>query len=91
MLMDQIVSLGRDALMTTIMLAAAPLIVAAVVAVLMSMLQTVTQIQDPAITTVPKIAAVLVTILVCLPWFMQTMADFVIQVYGSVPVMLGAG
>ena len=91
MLMDQIVGLGRDSLMTTMLLAAAPLIVAAVVAVITSMLQTVTQIQDPAITTVPKIAAVLVTVLVCLPWLMQTMVDYVTQVYSSVPMTLGAG
>ena len=49
MLMDQIVSLGRESLLTTMMLAAAPLLVAALVAVAMSMFQTVTQIQDPAI------------------------------------------
>ena len=91
MLMDQVVDLGREALLTTIMLAAAPLLVAAVVAVVMSMLQTVTQIQDPAITTVPKIAAVLVTVLVCLPWLLQTMVDYVTQVYGSTPAVLGTG
>ena len=91
MMVDQIVSLGREALLTTMMVSAVPLLVAAVVSIIMSMLQTVTQIQDPAITTVPKIAAVLVAVLICLPWLLQTMVDYVTQVYSSTPAMLGTG
>ncbi len=91
MLIDQVVSIGREALMTTILLAAAPLLVAVIVAVVMSMVQTVTQVQDPAITTVPKIAAVLVTLLVSLPWLMQTMVEFVTQLYSTTPIMIGTG
>jgi flagellar biosynthetic protein FliQ len=55
------------------------------------MLQTVTQIQDPAITTVPKIVAVLATLLICFPWLLQTMVEYVASVYATAPVVLGAG
>lgn len=88
---DHIITLGREALTTTLLLAAAPLLIAVAVAVVMSMLQTVTQIQDPAITTVPKIVAVLVTLLVCFPWLLRTMVEYVTTVYTMAPVALGPG
>jgi len=91
MLTDHVITLGREALTTTLLLAAAPLLVAVAVAVVMSMLQTVTQIQDPAITTVPKIVAVLVTLLICFPWLLQTMVEYMASVYATAPVVLGAG
>ncbi len=91
MLTDHVITLGREALTTTLLLAAAPLLVAVAVAVVMSMLQTVTQIQDPAITTVPKIVAVLVTLLVCFPWLLRTMVEYAASVYSTSPIVLGAG
>lgn len=91
MLVDHVMTLGRDAITTTLLLAAAPLLVAAVVAVVMSTLQTVTQIQDPAITTVPKIVAVLVTLLICFPWLLRTMVAYVASVYTTAPLILGSG
>ena len=91
MLSDHVITLGREALTTTLLLAAAPLLVAVAVAVVMSMLQTVTQIQDPAITTVPKIVAVLVTLLICFPWLLRTMVEYAANVYATAPVVLGAG
>jgi flagellar biosynthetic protein FliQ len=91
MLTDHVITLGREALITSLLLAAAPLLVAIVVAVVMSMFQTVTQIQDPAITTVPKIVAVLVTLLICFPWLLRTMVEYVANVYTTAPMVLGAG
>ena len=91
MLADHFITLGREALTTTLLLAAAPLLMAVAVAVVMSMLQTVTQIQDPAITTVPKIVAVLVTLLICFPWLLRTMVDYVASIYATAPAVLGAG
>ena len=91
MLIDHFISLGQDAIVTTLLLAAAPLLMATVVAVGMSTLQTVTQIQDPAITTVPKIAAVLVTLLICFPWLLHILVEYVARVYTTAPLVLGTG
>lgn len=91
MLTDHVITFGREALTTTLLLAAAPLLVAVAVAVVMSMLQTVTQIQDPAITTVPKIVAVLVTLIICFPWLLRTMVEYAANVYATAPLVLGAG
>jgi flagellar biosynthetic protein FliQ len=63
----QLVALAREGLLLALLLAA-PLLVAAVIAgILTGLLAAFTQIQDPAVSLVPRIAAVGVAIVVFAP------------------------
>ena len=65
------------AMVRTISLLVGPLIAAVIlVAILSNVLQTVTQIKDPALAFVPKIGAALVVLVVGAPWFLQLLRAF---------------
>lgn len=82
---DQTVELGRSAIMLTLMLGAPVLIVAVVVGLFISIMQAVTQLQDQTLSFVPKIIAMLLTLLYVLPWAMSQMVDYTTELYHQIP------
>ncbi len=73
---DDIVTLGRDALLVTL-LASAPMLVAGlIVGLVISVLQSVTQIQEITLSFVPKIIAVMVSFVLFLPWIVSVVMKF---------------
>ena len=59
---------------------AAPLLVAALIAGLASgAFQGVTSINDPSLSTVPRLVAGAVALLVCGPWMMRQLIDFTVM------------
>lgn len=67
-----------------LLLVAAPMLIAGlVVGVLISIFQTATSIQDQTLTFIPKIVAVLVVLLIALPWMMQLMTDFTARLFSQ--------
>ena len=64
-------------LMKQAMLVAAPLLIAAaLLSFLLSLVQTLTSLQDQSLTAVPRLLAVAVILLVGMPWFLERMADY---------------
>jgi flagellar biosynthetic protein FliQ len=88
MTVDQAAELGRAALMMTILLGAPVLLSAIVVGLVISILQAVTQIQDQTISFVPKIVAMLVTLLIVLPWAMTRMIEYSTNLIQDIPTGL---
>ncbi len=73
---EQAIEFGQEAIMTCLTLVAPILIVGIVIAILMGILQAMTQIQDQTVSFVPKIILIAVTFLVCLPWLTERMVDY---------------
>ncbi len=84
MTIDLAVELGQSALMQTLLLCAPPLMVAAVVGLVISILQAVTQLHDQTIGFVPKLLAVMIALAVTLPWMCEQMSEYTIGVYHQV-------
>jgi flagellar biosynthetic protein FliQ len=59
------------------------------VGVAISILQAVTQIQEMTLTFVPKIVAVALALLIFLPWIIQRLVSFTLQLYGQIPTLAG--
>jgi flagellar biosynthetic protein FliQ len=74
--MDTAVWLGQQSLMTVLMLAAPPLLAALVVGTGVSVLQTVTQLQEVTLSFIPKMAAVFVVLAVMGGWMLQVAVTF---------------
>jgi flagellar biosynthetic protein FliQ len=73
---DLVAELLRQ-LLTQAMILAAPILVAAVVlGFALSLLQTLTSLQDQSLTTVPRLLAVGVLLLAGMPWFLERMAAY---------------
>lgn len=71
-----ILQLGRDTLVVTASLAGPLLLVGMVVGLTISVIQTVTSIQEQTLLFVPKVAAVMVALLLMLPWLLHTLCAY---------------
>jgi flagellar biosynthetic protein FliQ len=66
----------REAMMVVLKLGGPPLLAALVVGLVMSLVQAVTQINEQIVAFVPKMLAVVGTLLVLGPYMSATLADF---------------
>lgn len=73
---DLVAELLRHLLLQAMLLAAPVLVVTVVLSFVLSLLQTLTSLQDQSLTTVPRLLAVGVLLLVGMPWFLERMAAY---------------
>lgn len=83
MTVDDVVILGRDAMLVTLLASAPMLLAGMVVGLSISVFQSVTQIQEITLTFVPKIIVVLVAFVVFLPWMVTTLLSFVVPLFSG--------
>ena len=72
----EVLDVGREAIITLVVVSAPVMLVGLVVGVVISLLQALTQIQEMTIAFVPKILAIFVTMLIALPFMGATMSNF---------------
>lgn len=70
------ITLGQDAVYITLLLSAPPLVVGLVVGMVIAIFQATTQIQEMTITFVPKIVAVMLSLLFFASWMMIKLNDY---------------
>jgi flagellar biosynthetic protein FliQ len=76
-------------MMTTATMVVAPiLIVATIVGLIISVLQTVTSIQEQTLTFFPKVLAVAGVLVAILPWILRTIMDFTYGMITQMPQMI---
>ncbi len=80
---DDVLTIGRDALLTTLMASAPMLLTGMAVGLIISIFQSVTQIQEITLTFVPKIIVVMVSFVLFLPWIMAVLMNFVEPLFGE--------
>jgi flagellar biosynthetic protein FliQ len=84
-----VLSLGREAIMMTLMVSAPMLAFGLIVGLAISILQAVTQIHEMTLTFIPKIVAVAVALLIFLPWMIRIIVDFTTRLLVSIPTLTG--
>ena len=77
---DQVTELARHLLMEAMLLSAPLLLAAAVISIGLSIVQTLTSIQEQTITTIPRLAAVAVMSIVGMPWLLRNLTFIVFWV-----------
>lgn len=82
---DFIVGFSRQAVETTLMLSLPMLGLGMIVGLLVSIFQSVTQIQEMTMTFVPKIIAVMAGLLIFGPWMLSKLLGFTHWVFTSFP------
>lgn len=80
---DSAVSIINQALITTLWLAAPLLVVAFLVGAFVSLFQVATSIQDNAVGTVPKLAAMLGALVLFLPWMLSRLMTYTTAILGD--------
>ena len=63
-----LLSLGREALVVSLLVSGPPLVAALAVGLVVGVLQAATQVQEPTVAVVPRLAAVLGALAVAAPW-----------------------
>jgi flagellar biosynthetic protein FliQ len=84
MTIESAVYLGQDALMTAMFIGGPLLMTALVVGSLVSVVQTVTQVQEMTLVFVPKILAVMLVLGVAGAWMLQILVAYSSQVFMSI-------
>jgi len=82
------VDLSRQALGTALLLGCPLLVAAFVVGLLVNVGQTLTQLHEPVVGLVPRLAAVAVVLLLVLPWMLARWVSFAVEVIGSIPELM---
>lgn len=78
-----VIDLGREAVLTALLVAGPLLLSGLVVGLLVSILQATTQIQEATLSFVPKILAVMLAALVFAPWMMAVLTEFASRIFSS--------
>jgi len=76
--LDQVAELMRQLLKEALIVSAPVLFLAAVTSFLLSLVQTLTSLQDQTLSTVPRLLIVAVAMLVGLPWFLRRIIFYTI-------------
>ncbi|MEV7972403.1 flagellar biosynthesis protein FliQ [Cellulomonas sp. NPDC089187] len=84
-----VLDIGLDALLVAAKLCAPVLITALVVGFAVSLVQSVTQIQEVTLSFVPKAIAAALALLICGHWMIAEIVTFTSQLFGRIPELLG--
>lgn len=82
------VELVRAAVLNAMIIGAPLLVMGMLVGLVISLLQAVTQIQDQTLNAVPKIIAMVLALVVCLPWIADRMIDYTSTTYKQIPLVV---
>jgi len=86
-----VLDLSMQALVVTGKVAAPVLITSLVVGFAISLLQSITQIQEVTLSFVPKAVAVAIALVVCGHWMIAEMVTFTHVAFDRIPQMLSGG
>ncbi len=82
---ETVINIGRESLFLVLILSAAPVLVAMIVGLIVSIFQAATQLQEQTLTVVPKIVAVYVVLVVVGLWALRQLMQFAILLYEGIP------
>ncbi len=82
---DVVVGIAKDAIEMTLYLSLPIMGVALIVGLVVSLFQAVTQMQEITLTFVPKIVAVMLSILFLTPWLLQKMVFYAERLLVGLP------
>jgi flagellar biosynthetic protein FliQ len=84
---ELVISIARDALFTMLLVSSPMLISGLLIGLIISILQAITQVHEMTLTFIPKIIVVAVSLLIFLPWIINTIVDFTNRLYGMIPTL----
>lgn len=85
---EVVITMVQNIFVLILELAAPVLIVSVVIGLMVSIFQTITQIQESTLTFVPKIIAGVVTLIILMPWMFNLFSSSVRELFASIPKLL---
>ena len=75
----EVVEIGRDLLVTVMWLAGPPVLISLIVGLAVSVLQTITSVQEQTLSFAPRIVAVGLVLILALPWMLTLTSAFTLR------------
>lgn len=85
---QEAVDVGREAILMTLTVGSPILVAGMVVGLTVGLFQALTQIQEQAVSFVPKILAMVMTLSFTLPWLVTRMVEYTQELITSIPERL---
>ncbi len=85
---ELVMSVGKSALETVLLISAPMLLLSLVTGLLISIFQAVTQINEATLTFVPKIIVTFVALLIFFPWMLRVMLGFTTTLFANIPAYI---
>ncbi|ANM79107.1 flagellar biosynthetic protein FliQ [Serratia marcescens] len=82
-------ALGTEAMKVALALAAPLLLAALISGLVVSLLQAATQINEMTLSFIPKILAVVATIIIAGPWMLNLLLDYMRTLFSNLPTLIG--
>jgi len=86
---EMVMEIAKESVYVTGLVAAPILGIALAVGLIISIFQSVTQIQEQTLVFVPKIIAVFVGLLVLGPWMLRQLVNFTENIFGNLSQFIG--
>jgi flagellar biosynthetic protein FliQ len=86
---ESVMELAHQAMYVGLKLSAPLLLVALVVGLVVSLFQAATQINESTLSFIPKLLAVVLTLVIAGPWMLETLLDYMRQVLTITPAISG--
>lgn len=86
---ETVLTIASQSLTLTALLSAPLLLVTLVTGVLVGVLQAATQINEMTLSFIPKLLALVLTLIVAGPWMLQMITSYTRNLFTSIPGMLG--
>ena len=84
---ETVTSIMAEAIKITLLVSAPMLIIGLLVGLAVSVFSAVTQIQEMTLTFVPKIVAVFMMLLITMPWVIEKLTTYTINLFNSIPML----
>ncbi|QAU34355.1 flagellar biosynthesis protein FliQ [Janthinobacterium sp. 17J80-10] len=85
---ETVMTMGRQAMEVTLMIAAPMLLVALVVGLAISIFQAATQINETTLSFIPKLLGIFIALILAGPWMLSVMLDYMRQMFTGIPGMI---
>lgn len=86
---ESVMTLGRQALELTLLIAAPVLLTALIIGLLVSIFQAATQINEQTLSFIPKLIGMFGVLIIAGPWMVGLMVDFIQRLFSNIPWMVG--
>ena len=81
-----VISLGKDAILVTLMLSGPLMAVGLGVGLVIGIFQTVTSVQESTLAYIPKMVAVFLAFMLCMPWMISVIVSYTAGLFGNLQV-----
>nr|WP_198980468.1 flagellar biosynthesis protein FliQ [Herbaspirillum sp. ASV7] len=85
---ESVMTMGRQAMEVTLMIAAPMLLTALIIGLAVSIFQAATQINEQTLAFIPKLVGVFLALILAGPWMLTIILDYMRTMFSGIPAMV---